>query len=57
MAEPSRSSPMAVQIVLLVAFLLVVAAAVFTVLIPDLREEPDPTPAGQPDAGSGESLP
>ena len=55
MAEPhpanDRSSPLVVQIILLVAFLLVVAAAVFTVLVPDLQEEPDPAAAGRPDAG------
>jgi hypothetical protein len=49
--QSDRTSPLAVQIVLLIAFLLVVVAGVFTVLVPDLTDEPDPDLTGRADAG------
>ena len=53
MAAPTddRKSPLVVQIILLVAFLLVVVVAIFTVVIPDVTDEPDPETTGRGDAG------
>jgi hypothetical protein len=53
MSAPSddRGNPLWVQLILLVGFLLVVAAGIFTVLIPDLTDEPDPDVSGAVDAG------
>ena len=51
-SHEERSSPLALQIVLLIAFLAVVVVAVFTVLVPDLTDEPDPDLAHHADAGT-----
>ena len=51
----ARTSPLVLQIVLLVAFLAIVATAVVTVLWPDLQDEPEPAVPGATsarDAGS-----
>ncbi|MFW6049899.1 MAG: hypothetical protein ACODAU_01925 [Myxococcota bacterium] len=44
----SRPSPLVAQVVLLIAFLLLAAVGVVTVLLPELREEPpEPTEDSQ----------
>jgi hypothetical protein len=40
-SEPQHASPLSSQLILWIAFALLVVASVFTVLVPDFSDDPD----------------
>jgi hypothetical protein len=56
MADDPRTRPLVANVILVIAFLALVAIGVFTVLVPELEDEPEP-PSGTPAATGGGAEP